>query len=188
MKIVVLILILLSYFDGLSQHPDSARFVELSGSYGFGSSVIIYSGQIAIEYKPARSKAVSYNIEYSFSKDNGGYKYINNGVVTQSSSFIVRNRSWFVNALWHPIRTGKQPYSWIFLGLGAGYSEQMFPDFLANHGPAVQFTLGLQYVIKNKVMIGAKSQYFYMYNLYMDDQARFKFTGMPFRISVGYRF
>lgn len=186
------------YWSGFCQEKEPLdlielreEFIELRVGYGFGTSIVIYMGQVELEKKTKRFEAISYSFEYYFSKSNGGFT-INNPGSTTKIEIPVRNKFWYANIKWHPIRTARQPFSWLFISGGVGYSQQNFMNYLDNRGPGIKGSLGVQYTFIGKLTASAKIQYYYYYNLNMDgptrDSARIKATGVPLMLSIGYRF
>ncbi|MDH5475301.1 MAG: hypothetical protein OEX22_06390, partial [Cyclobacteriaceae bacterium] len=138
MKPFVIIVFLLFFRSGFCQESKPLNFIEmredfieLRAGYGFGTSIVIYMGQFELERKTKRFEAISYSFEYLFSKLYGGLTVNNPG----SSSTIVTpvwNKFWYANIKWHPIRTVRQPFSWLFISAGVGYSRQNFINYLDN--------------------------------------------------------
>jgi len=186
-KIGPFVLVLLIATISFGQTPESESFIGINGFYGFGFSSNIFAGQIGIELKPSFQESISYSFEYSYTKTKGGATFNNPGS-SNTYNFIVYYHTWYLNAYWHPVRTIKQPFSWLFLGLGVGYFQQYYNAEPGTYGPSVQGTFGVQYVLRKNIVFSIKSQYHYIYNLNMSDPARIKFTGMPIRIGIGYRF
>jgi hypothetical protein len=186
-KVFLLIVFLLFYNSGFCQDKEVLAFTELRAGYGFGTSIVVYMGQIELERKLKKFEAISFSFEYFFSRLNGGATYIASGT-TYTINYPVWEKFVFANINWHPIRTVNQPFSWLFISGGVGYTQQNFLGSLSNNGPGIKGTLGVQYTFINKLTVSTKIQYFYYYNLNMEDPARIKATGVPFMISIGYRF
>jgi len=163
-------------------------FTEIRVGYGW-TKFTVYSYQIELERKFKKNKSISYVLEYHYSRQRGGVT-INNPGGSKTSAFPIWRSFAFANIKWHPIKTAKQPFSLLFITGGIGYSNSWYfsKDILDDNGPGIKLGVGIQYTIKEKLTVLAKTQYFYYYNLNYDSFSRIKFDGVPVTISIGYRF
>ena len=135
---------------------------------------------MSLEKKFAQHSSIAFSLDYNFAKIQGGS--------TTSTSFPVIKRYLFANINWRPIRTKKQPFSWLVIGGGIGYYKKWWNyDSLVYSAPGIKNFIGVNYTIYDKFTTGFRTEFFYFYDFNQESSEEFLFD-LHVVISVGYRF